>query len=161
MKAFLWVVLLGILAVSFYFIFMSMAPDESKQMALMFGNSTDDEVEIHVELTMSMAGMDVFPYMTVEGSTDWKAWAKDHYVVTDKAGNQIEFSKNMNSNLQPKKDKMRGYHDSFLIGKLQKGTEYSFKYIPVVGEPEEFLYEFTSPADAAGEGRTRVSFQPI
>ena len=160
MKAFLWVVLLAIIAVSFYFIILVAKPDNSQQIALMFGNPADDEIELHVELTMSMADKDVdFRYITPEGAVDWKAWANDHYIVTDKAGNQVDFSKRGKSDLLPKKDEMRGYYDSFLIGKVKKGEAYTFKYVPVVGELDAFIYEFTAPTDDGG--RSRVIFKPI
>lgn len=150
---------MGFLGVCFYFIILSMVPDESRSIVLMFGNSTEDEVELHVELTILTAGEDTFGYTDAEGNMDWPAWAAAHYVLKDDAGNQVAFSKRMNSNLQPKKDAARGYHDGFLVGKVAKGVEYTFTYIPIVGEPDQFLYEFTAPTDDAG--RSRVRFEPI
>ncbi len=159
MKAFLWLVLLGFLGVCFYFIFLSMVPDESRSIALMFGNETEDGVELHVELTILMAGEDTWGYTDAEGNMDWPAWAAAHYIVVDDAGNQVDFSKRMSSNLQPKKDAARGYADGFLVGKLAKGVDYTFTYIPTVAEPEKFLHEFTAPTGDAD--RIRVRFEPI
>lgn len=160
MKAFLWVVLLGILTVCFYYILQvfAMQADESRLIAIAFGNSTDDAVEMHVEMTMSMADMDVYPYMDDAGGTDWAAWARDHYVVVDDAGNQVEFSRRMKSSLISERD-TRGLEGGFLVGSVPKGTHYSFTYIPIVGEPEKFQYDFTSPTEDTG--RTRYSFQPV
>jgi hypothetical protein len=156
MKAFLWVVLLGFLGVCFYFIFMAMVPAESRSIAMAFGHSTEDSVEMHVELSMLMAGADTFGYADAAGNMDWPAWALAHYIVVDAAGNQVAFTKQMNSSLVSDRD-TRGYHDSFLIGKLKPGVAYTFTYIPVIGEPEAYYHEFTAPTDDAG--RTRESFQ--
>lgn len=159
MKAFLWVVLLGIIGVSFYFIIIVAKPDNSRQIALMFGNTNEDQMEIHVELTMTMAGEDVYPYVRADGSTDWEAWAKDHYVLTDTTGNQVDFRKNTKSNLLPRKDEMRGYYDSFLIGKIKHGESYTFKYVPNTSEPNTaFEYKFDAPSE---DGRSRVRFEPL
>ena len=158
MKAFLWVVLLGILGVCFYYILLSMKPDESRMIAIAFGNSTDDAVEMHVEMSMMMADMDVYPYMDEAGGTDWARWAKDHYVVVDDAGNQVEFARRMKSSLISERD-TRGLEGGFLVGTVPKDTHFTFTYIPVVGEPEKFQYELTSPTEDTG--RTRFSFQPV
>lgn len=159
MKAFLWLVLLAIIGVSVYFMFLAMVPAESESLVLMFGNSTETEVELHVELTILKSDQDSFGYADADGAMDWTAWAAAHYIVKDAAGNQVEFTKRKTSNLLPKKEEARGYHDSFLVGNLTKGVFYTFTYIPVVGEPEKYLYEFTAPMDDAG--RSRVSFEKI
>lgn len=159
MKAFLWLVLLGFLCACFYYIFMGfIVPDETRMIAIAFGKSTDDAVEMHIEMSMSMAAQDVYPYMDDAGGTDWARWAKDHYVVVDDAGNQIEFAKRMKSSLISERD-TRGLEGGFLVGSVEKDTDYTFTYIPVVGEPEKFQYEFTSPTEDTG--RSRVTFQPI
>lgn len=158
MKAFLWLVLLGILGVCFYYILLSMKPDESRMIAIAFGNSADEAVELHVEMSMTMADRDVYPYMDDAGGTDWAGWARDHYAVIDDAGNQVEFARRMKSSLISERD-TRGLEGGFLVGSVKKGTDYTFTYIPIVGEPEKFQYEFTSPTDDTG--RSRVSFQPI
>ncbi len=157
MKAFLWVVLIGFLTLCFYFIFASMAPDDSRMIALAFGNSTEDTVEMHVELSMSMARADNLPYLDDAGSMDWSRWANDHYVVVDETGQQATFAKRMKSNLVSEMQ-TRGYDDGFLVCTLNKGVNYTFTYTPVIGEPDSFVYEFTAPTEDAG--RKRVSFQP-
>lgn len=158
MKAFLWVVFLAFLGLCFYYILLSMKPDESQMIAIAFGNSTDEAVELHVEMSMSMAQSDVYAYMDDGGSTDWARWAGDHYVVVDDAGNQIAFRKSMSSSLISDRD-TRGLHDSFLIGTAKPGTAYTFTYIPVVGEPEKYEYKFVAPTEDTG--RSRVTFKPI
>lgn len=158
MKAFLWLVFLGFLGICFYYILLSMAPDESRMIAIAFGNSADETVEIHVEMSMSMADMDTFAYMDDAGGIDWSRWANDHYVVVDEAGNHVDFSKRMKSSLITERD-TRGLEGGFLVGTVTKGTKYTFTYIPQVGGQEKFRYEFTAPTQDTG--RSRVTFQPV
>lgn len=158
MKAFLWLVILVFLGICGYFIFAAMLPDESRMISLAFGNSDEDTVEIHVELSTLMAGEDTFAYMTGSGSIDRNAWANAHYLITDPAGTQVQLRHNIKSNLISDRD-TRGYHDSFLIGELKPGTDYTFIYLPVVGEPEQYRYTFTAPA--TNEGRKRVTFEAM
>ncbi len=120
MKAFLWVVLISFLGLCGYYYFKAfIIPDETQMLSIAFGNTTDDEVELHVEVTLVMAQLDVFPYMSMNGGTDWKAWANDHYIVKDDAGNQVEFTKRMKSNVISERDS-RVVADGYLIAKLSR-----------------------------------------
>ncbi len=158
MKAFLWVVLISFLGLCGYYYFKAfIIPDETQMLSIAFGNTTDDEVELHVEVTLVMAQLDVFPYMSMNGGTDWKAWANDHYIVKDDGGNQVEFTKRMKSNVISERDS-RVVADGYLIAKLKPGAEYTFEYIPIISEPEKFLYEFSAPTEDAS--RVFVTFQP-
>ncbi len=158
MKAFLWLVILAFLGVCAYFIFAAMTPDEGRMVSLAFGNATEDTVEIHIELSTLMAGEDTSAYSTGFTSIDRNAWANDHYLITDPSGQQVELRHNIKSNLISDRD-TRGYHDSFLIGTLTPGTDYTFIYQPVVGQPEKYRYTFTAPD--TDEGRKRVGFEKI
>ena len=158
MKAFLWVVLLSIIGVSAYFMVKGMMPDDSRMISIAFGNEEGDQVDIHVELSMLMAQSDTWGYMTAEGNVDYNAWAMDHYIIKDSSGSQVDLRHSKGSNLISDKD-TRGYHDSFLIGKVRKGEKYTFEYIPIKDDEERFGYEFVAPSDNAG--RSRVSFQPL
>ncbi len=158
MKAFLWVVLLSFLGLCGYFMFLAMVPDDSRMIAIAFGNSTQSEVEMHIELSMMMAGSDTDAYTTDSGSVDWTAWAKAHYVVVDDAGNQVDLGRRIQSNLISDRD-TRGYNDSFLVGEVTQDTAYTFTYIPVVGEPEKYMYKFVAPT--TDTGRSRVTFKPL
>lgn len=158
MKAFLWIVILAFLGVCGYFMFAAMLPDESRMISLAFGNSTPDSVEVHVELSTLMAAEDTFAYMTAGGGIDRNAWANAHFLITDPNGTQVQLRHNINSSLISDRD-TRGYHDSFLIGELVPGTDYTFIYHPTLADPEKYRYTFTAPT--TDEGRKRVTFEAL
>ena len=151
-------IFLALLGAGMYGVFVGLQGDDGKLIGLAFGNSEEQTVEIHVELTTLMVGTDVYPYANVNGNTDWTKWANAHFLIKDPAGTQVQLKRQIKSNLV-NEAQTRGYTESFLIGTLNQGTDYTFTYIPVVGEPETYQYSFTAPAEDTG--RARVSFEKI
>ena len=150
-------VLLIALCAAAYFVFVAMQGDDSKLIAIAFGNPDEQVIDIHIELTMSMVATDTLAYANVNGNTVWEKWAEAHYLIRDASGAQVPLRRAMKSNLTSDAQ-TRGFNDSFLIGKVKRGTEYTFTYLPVVGEPKQFVYSFTAPMEKLK--RQRVSFKP-
>jgi hypothetical protein len=154
----LTLVLVLILGVSFYFIFAAMQPDDRKQIAIAFGNPDEEMIEMHIEMTMSMAGADSMSYLNVNGNIIWANWAAAHYVIQDSSGQHVALRRTITSNLISEA-MTRGYNDSFLVGKVKRGEAYTFDYIPVVGGDEKYHRSFTAPTDTAD--RLRMHFDPV
>ncbi len=152
-------VLLFILLGAAIWVFTAMnSDDDSKLICLTFGLPDEQTVEVHAELTTLMAAQDTWAYSIPEGGIDWPRWTTEHFIIRDPSGTQVPIHKAMRSSLVS--DAVtRGLTDSFVVARVQKGVDYTFLYIPVVGEPEQYLYSFTAP-DGPAE-RLRVRFEAL
>ncbi|MCC6680687.1 MAG: hypothetical protein IT445_07275 [Phycisphaeraceae bacterium] len=152
-------VLLFLLLGAAVWVFVAMnSDDNSKLICLTFGLPDEQTVEVHAEITTLMSSTDVMPYSIPEGGIDWPRWTTDHFVIRDPSGSQVPVHKAMRSSLVGEAV-TRGLTDSFVVARVQKGVDYTYLYIPVVGGPEQYLYSFTAP-DGPAE-RLRVRFEAI
>jgi len=152
-------IFLVILAGLSIWVFIAMQGDDSRMIGYALGNETEQTVDIHIEVTQMMEGEDTWPYANPDsGQVRWPEWAEAHYVITDPQGAPVRFTTNRTSNLVSEADH-RGFTVLFIKGTLQKGVPYTFTYIPVVGEPQQWRHTFTpTPANL---GRQRVTFKPL
>lgn len=151
-----FVLILGALSV---WVFIAMNADEGRMISYALGNETEQTVEIHVEVTQMMSDTDTWAYANPEsGQVRWPEWGGAHYVVTDPQGNQVEWTTDRRSNLVTEAQH-RGFTVLFLKGTVNKGTPYTFSYIPIVGEPEEYRTSFTPTSENLG--RQRVTFETV
>ena len=141
-------------------VFMAMQGDDSKMLGFALGDEDPEAgtVEMHIEVTQMMENLDQEPFLNVNHNVILEDWAMAHYVVTDAQGHQVPLTGARRSDLVSDAEH-RGFTTLFLIGKLQKGTPYTYTYIPVVGEPEKYAYTFTPGPD--NMGRQKVKFKPV
>ena len=157
-RFFIGLVVLVALGAGIFWGISKMQGDGSRMIALTFGNPSENKVDMHMDLSTTMADRDTIPFSSANGSVNWKKWANAHFVVTDSQGDQVSVMKEMRSDLVSESDH-RGLADSFIVCTLEQGEAYTFDYIPVAGKPEKFRYEFTAPTSEFD--RDRVKFMPV
>ncbi len=154
-KALVWVMILGSLGLSVLYMIQVMNEDPGYLVGTAFGRADGTTIEIHIVVPLAAPMIDA-PPLNADYKPDWPTWIADHYDVQDASGNAVSFRRNINSTVIKESDVKGGLPDSYLIGKLQQGTSYTFKYIPILGEPEKYLYEFVAPS--ANESFSRKRF---
>ena len=86
---------------------------------------------------------------------DWAHWASGHFVVKDDAGQQVAFRK---GGFQSKDitEMQFGSAELIMHAPLEAGKNYTFHFVPVLGQPEKYVKQLTG---AAKEFR-RETFEP-
>jgi len=156
-KALVWILLLGGLGAGVLYTIKVMNEDPGYMVGYAFGGASDATIDMHIVVTLA-APMKDAPPLGADMEPDWPQWITDHYDVRDASGNAVSFRRNISSTAIRESDIKGGLPDSYLIGELQQGTTYTFKYTPIVGEPETYIYEFVAPS--ANEKFSRKTFTP-
>ena len=147
--------ILGSLGFSVLYTIKVLNEDPGYMVGYAFGGADSSTIDMHIVVPLAAPMIDA-PPLGADFEPDWATWITDHYDVRDPSGNAVSFRRNINSTVIRESDVKGGLPDSYLIGELQQGTTYTFKYTPIVGEPAKYIYEFIAPS--ANEKFSRKTF---
>lgn len=87
---------------------------------------------------------------------DWEHWAKSHFILTDDAtGQVIDFRKGgfKSSDID---ENQFGASELIMHATLEAGKHYTFRFVPIAGQPEEYVEPIVGEARAF----QRATFEP-
>lgn len=142
-------VVLGIIgvvgAITSMVLMKKMNEDQGLPIAIAFGNPADNDVEVHVVITMGMKNTEYARVDFDTGTEYWDEWVEEHFELRGDSGDTVSFIRTTHSgliNLQ----KAGSTFEFFLKGKVQGGENYTFDYIPKRAESRRYRHAFTAPA---------------
>ena len=146
MKAVGGVGLLGFLAI--FVIWMSISSgdggDKAFPVQMAFGEASGNQIEMHAIVTIVMANQD--RQQASGHEMPWPDWIEKHLILEDSAGHRVKLERTNNSKLI--RQSQAPAAEFFLTGRLEKGQDYTFTYIPNTQKPEKYRCAFTAPAES-------------
>jgi len=135
-----------------------MTSDPGQVVGLVFGNETDQSIEMHLVVTMIMSRVEG-PRVKIANTViiqSWDGWITDHFQLTDPEGQAVTLRRQQNSNLMKG---TRGTPDFFLAADLTPETQYTLEYVPRVADGNRYRYTFTAPTELTAF--KRYTFEPV
>ncbi len=118
---------------------------DSFLVSLAFGFPKDDEIEMHVVISMGMTALEAPRLDPLKGKVNWEGWVTDHFELRDPAGEVVQLFYKSGSDVIPG-NKIRGAAEGYLFARVKKGVEYTLDYTPKRAESTHFTHTFTAPS---------------
>lgn len=165
----LLLVLLGILV--WYGIGAMAGDQQGPFMPVAFAPAGTDTIEIQMAVSIVKVGAD--PPRQDDGQTvvrddgssyfqppivHWDEWLEEHFELVSADGERVPVTKKSVGRLF-KGPRGPALADFVIAGPIEKGTECTLDYIPVVGEPTRYRHTFTAPEEE--QRMQRVQFKPV
>jgi len=158
-------VILGVLVVAIAGIFwwqMAVVNEEPGQpIALVFGNTRDDTIEMHVVISVVMPRAETDRHCSAYTGADggvWRRWIAPHLLVTNAAGEPVEFDFQPRSSLVSDL-KAGGVPEGYAVARLKRGADYTFDFVPCISAPARYRCQFAAPREP--QEFRRVTFMPV
>jgi len=117
---------------------------DSFLVSLAFGFPKDEDIEMHVVISMGMTALEAPRLDPLKGTINWDAWVDEHFDLRSASGDAVKLFYKTGSDVVPA-NKIRGAAEGYVFGKLKRGVEYTLDYIPKRAEPTRFRHTFTAP----------------
>lgn len=136
-KAIGWLVIIGVLGGAVALMYWGMAADPTFNVGYAISEKKSNgkhDLEIPIFIMMKMKDE---PDYDVRGRLMWDDWLKNHFVVTDDAGNVIPMKKGPLSTKTIPKSKT-DMAEFIAIAEIDSGKEFTITYQPMLFEPEKY-----------------------
>lgn len=144
-----------LLGVGYYWFTSKVDRETSTPIGLAIGPAAEGQCPIHIVVSMGMARAEE-PRLE-HGVMNWEKWIAEHFELKSAAGEVVPLRRLHHSNLISDQQAMTP--DSFLVGQVKPGQQYTLTYRPRTYEPARFRHAFTVSAN--GEPFARYMFQPV
>jgi hypothetical protein len=137
---------LGIIAMlggTYWVLSLAVSQEPELLVPVGFGEPRGDHVEFNFAVSMMMPRRD--PPKLHNGVVLWNEWVADHFTVQSDDGERLTLRRSDFSKAIP--SQVAGTPEFFLIGTLESGVAYTLEYVPLLGEPERYRYEFVAPTE--------------
>jgi hypothetical protein len=125
-----------------------MTTQDSFLVSMAFGFPKDDEIEMHVVVSMGMTALEAPRLDPLKGKVDWEGWVTNHFELQDAAGHRVQIFYKSGSDVIPA-NKVRGVAEGYLFARLRRGVAYTLEYAPKRAESTRFTHGFTAPDSEA------------
>lgn len=136
--------------------FKGVVTHDTHAIPIAFGFPDDRTIEMQAIASMGMTVTEGPKADPKTGKPKWEEWVEEHFELRDAGGARVKLSLVSHSDLIPK-HKVLGTPEGYLVGRLEKGTSYTFDYIPKRAEAKRYRHAFTAPA--ADKEVERVAFE--
>ncbi len=121
--------------------------DQGCWVACAYGNDEDSNIEMHVMIEMGMVVRDR-PRLDDKGEPLWNEWISDHFDLRDASDEAVPFTRIGWSSLIDD-EKSFAVPEFYAKYTLQKGSKYTFDFVPSVRVEKQrhYRYCFTAPGE--------------
>jgi hypothetical protein len=117
-----------------------MASDDGELIAFACGNVRGEVQDLQIVVPTALP-MRIPPKINPgNGYVFWDEWMAEHYIITSSTGERVKLDRKFSGNLIP--DAKVGTPDSYLIGQVKTGVEYTFDFVPSVSAGKHYRHVF-------------------
>lgn len=152
------VVAILIILAAYYAMGKCMNDDNGELIAFACGNVRGHEQQLQIVVPIALPSR-IPPRVNLEnGYVYWDEWMEEHYVITSATGERVALTRQFAGNLIP--DAKVGTPDSYLVGTVKTGVEYTFDFIPSTSSGKRYRLKFTPGPDGLPFSREIFALVP-
>lgn len=149
------VVAIVLVLAGYYAMGVYMSSDSGELIAFACGNPQGETQELQIVVPIALP-IRIPPRVNAgNGFVFWDEWMQEHYVITSSTGERVPLVRRFAGNLIP--SAKVGTPDSYLIGTVKTGVQYTFDFVPAEGKH----YRHVFVAAAGGLPFRRENFELV